>query len=157
MSKSNSGLYQGTTGSLAFFKGSSEYAYQDESTAAVWKHIESAQENYPGTILPKSFTVDVPITANTPDGKMWTHGNSTEHIYEAISSCKDNPRLKNSNPMLYTQFILYDYYKSLSKAVINEVKWGKMITYGNWGFVFSKPRNGQKYPVVKHAKFNGLH
>ena len=103
MSKSNSGLYQGTTGSLAFFKGSSEYAYQ------------------------------------------------------AISSCKDNPRLKNSNPMLYTQFILYDYYKSLSKAVINEVKWGKMVTYGNWGFVFSKPRNGQKYPVVKHAKFNGLH
>ncbi len=100
--------------------------------------------------------MDVPITKDTPSGKLWTHGNSTEHMYEAISSAKNNPMLKNSNPNLYTQFILYDYYKSVGKAVKNGVNYDKTITSGNWEFIFAKPRKGYYYPVVKHAKFIGL-
>ena len=77
-------------------------------------------------------------------------------MYEAISSAKDNPILKNSNPNLYTQFILYDYYKSVGDAVRNGVNYGKIVNNGNWAFIFAKPRNGNKYPVVKHAEFTGL-
>ena len=37
-------------------------------------------ENYGGTVIPKSFTI------NTPQGDMWTHGNATEHMYETLIS-----------------------------------------------------------------------
>lgn len=72
-------------------------------------------------------------------------GNATEHVYEAVSSKNDNPRLKNSNPDLYTQFILYDFYKSVSKVVRNGINYEKRITSGRWDFVFSRPRSGQQY------------
>lgn len=155
MSKGNSGLFVGTSGHNNISK-SQEKTELLETTASVWNHIKPTQENYNGTLLPKSFEVDVPVTKDTPSGKLWTHGNSTEHMYEAISSVNNDPMLRNSNPNLYTQFILYDYYKSVGKAVEKGVNYGKMIISGDWEFVFSKPRGENKYPVVKHAKFTGL-
>ncbi|MDO5296750.1 MAG: filamentous hemagglutinin [bacterium] len=122
----------------------------DANTSIVWKHIEATQEEYKGTCLPRSFNID------TPQGKMWTHGNATEHMAEAITSLKDNPRLKYSNPKLYTQFILYDYWQSIQQAVINGIKYDTGITIGNWQFAFSRPFPGKKNPVVIHAKFTGL-
>ena len=154
MSKGISDLFKGTSGYKVVV--SAQLAPHSETTAAVWKHIKSTQDNYAGTILPKSFEVDVPITDQTPSGKMWTHGNATEHIYEAISSAHFLPNIKNSNPNLYTQFILYDYYKTIGHTVKNGIEYGKLITLGSWEFVFSKPRKAQDYPVVKHAKFIGI-
>lgn len=87
---------------------------------------------------------------------MWTHGNATEHMYEAMSSSRFYPLIKNSNPQLYAQFILYDYYRNLGKAVKYEIIYEKKIEIGNWEFIFSKPRAKGKLPVVKHAKFTGL-
>lgn len=87
---------------------------------------------------------------------MWTHGNATEHMYEAMVSIKENPRLKTSNPKLYSQFVLYDYYKSLGKAVSNGINYQHIIKVGNWEFAFAPARKGQTYPVVKHALFAGL-
>jgi len=156
MSKAGSGLFSGTNGaSIQALSGAFAYP-SDESTAVVWNHIEATAENYPNTPIPRSFAVDVPKTAATPDGRMWTHGNATEHMYEAMISLKENPMLKNSNPTLYSQFVLYDYYKSLGQAVSNGVKFSGTVTVGNWEFAFSQARSGQKYPVVKHALFNGL-
>ena len=155
MSKGNSNLFKGTSGHKVI-SHPPEYTPPPETTAVVWKHIKSTQENYNGTILPKSFEIDVPVTKDTPDGKLWTHGNSTEHMYEAITSVKDYPNLKNSNPHLYTQFILYEYYKSVGKAVNNGINYDKIITIGSWEFIIAKPRAGYKYPVVKHANFIGL-
>ena len=129
---------------------------ENETTATVWRHIKATAENYLGTSLPKSFSMDVPITKDNPSGKMWSHGNATEHMYEAISSSNEYPNIKSSNPDLYTQFILYDYYISVSNAVKNGVNYEKKVTSGNWEFVFSSPREKQKYPVIKHAKFKGL-
>lgn len=122
----------------------------DKSTAVVWDHIECTQSNYGGTTIPKSFNID------TPSGKMWAHGNATEHIYETMISIKATPALKNSNPRLYEQFILYDYYKSLGNAVKNGIVYNKKIIEGNWEFIFAKPRENSKYPVIKHSKFSGL-
>lgn len=149
--KANSGLFAGTNGAtIGKLLQSFRELLKEETTAIVWKKIEATAENYPGTDIPRSFVID------TPRGKMWTHGNATEHMYEAMSSPKLYPQIKNSNPKLYSQFILYDYYKSLGKAVSNGIKYEQKITNGNWEFIFSKPRSGAKYPVVKHAKFKGL-
>lgn len=121
------------------------------NTSVVWSHITATQNDYPGTELPKSFNID------TPQGKIWTHGNATEHMYEAISSLKKSaPTMVNSNPKLYTQFILYDYWKSLGKAVKSGIEYNKKITVGRWEFILSKPRKAGDNPVVKHAQFKGL-
>ena len=156
MSKGGSGLYSGTAGDelqnlVKLFPHSA-----GETTAVVWDHIKATQDTYSGTVIPKSFEVDVPKTVRTPSGKMWTHGNATEHMYEALASIKETPRLKVSNPNLYSQFILYDYYKSLGEAVSKGISYNKTVEVGNWKFAFAPARNGQKYPVVKHALFKGL-
>jgi len=138
MSKASSGHFKGTTG------------LRNWNTSIVWEHLEPTQGNYGGTDLPRSFNVD------TPQGKMWTHGNATKHMHEAILSLKDDPKLKDSNPKLYTQFILYDYWKTLGRTVKSDIKYEKKITSGSWEFIFSKPRTQDGNPVVKHAKFTGL-
>ena len=120
------------------------------NTSIVWDHIQPTQEAYSGTCLPRSFNID------TSQGKLWTHGNATKHMHEAIKSVKDSPRLKYTDPKLYTQFILYDYWQSLNRAVISGVKYGKEIIVGNWEFSFAKPKAYGQNPVVKHAEFTGL-
>ncbi len=156
MSKGKSGLFRGTAGSELEYLDKLFPHPADENTAVVWDHINATQDTYKGTVIPKSFEIDVPRTAMTPEGKMWTHGNATEHMYEAMVSVKDDPRFKGSNPDLYSQFILYDYYKSLGKAVSKGADYKKTMTVGQWEFAFAPARNGQKYPVVKHALFTGL-
>ena len=138
MSKSISGHFQGTTGS------------KNWNTSIVWEHIETTQGNYGGTDLPRSFNVD------TPQGKMWTHNNATKHMHEAILSLKENPKLKDTNPKLYTQFILYEYWRALGSSVKNGITYDKKIHSGNWEFIFSKPRKPGDNPVIKHTKFTGL-
>lgn len=156
MSKSSSGLFRGTVGSGAPHLEERLPYPIDKPTAEVWDHIEATQDTYRGTVIPKSFVVDVPRSIVTPEGKMWTHGNATEHMYEAMVSIKENPRLKGSNPNLYSQFVLYDYYKSLNRAIRKGISFKKTMKVGNWEFAFAPARNDQKFPVVKHALFVGL-
>ena len=140
MSKPDSGLFDNT------------FAKKVESTAAVWEHIHATQDNYPGTKLPRSFVID------TLAGELWVHGNATKHMYDEIfgTSTKSNaPMIKNSNPDLYTQFILYDFYESLNRGTKSEIRYGRAITVGNWEFVLAKPRESGKFPVIKHAQFLG--
>jgi len=160
MSKGSSGLFSGTNGSLSDFFQSLGNAFSkldSENTAEVWNHLNATQENYGGTVIPKSFEIDVPMTKVTPDGKLWTHGNATEHMYESVASIKNHASpVINSNPKLFSQFILYDYYKSLGKAVRKGIQYGSKVTVDSWEFIIVPSRNGGKYPVVKHALFTGL-
>ena len=116
----------------------------------MWNHIHVTQENYGGTDLPRSFNID------TPQGPMWTHNNATKHMHEAILSLKDSPKMKYTNPKLYTQFILYEYWRALEKAVQYDIPYKKKINCGNWEFIFGKARRQGANPVVIHAKFTGL-
>ena len=77
-------------------------------------------------------------------------------VPEALSSNKAFPKLKNSNPKLYAQFILYDYYKNLNNVVKYGIQYQKILMSGSWEFILSKPRKQEYYPVVKHARFTGL-
>ena len=160
MSKVISGLFSGTKGANAHSAQILESLLSgpsDEPTSVVWNHIDATQENYGGTDVPRSFVVDVPKTSFTPDGKLWTHGNATKHISEAVTSVKEyTPELINSNPRLYSQFILYDYYKTIGKAVKQKFELNKPFTVGNWEFIFVNDSKGGKYPVVKHSVFKGF-
>jgi len=149
MSKPRSGLYSGTIGVAVDNKATVEVGVHENSTAAVWQHIEATQACYPGTELPRSFVMDV------PGGKIWTHGNATKHMWEAIVSIKNLPAIKGSNPSLYTQFILYDYRETLVEASKMKIKQNELVRIGNWELMFSKSAR-DKYPVVKHAVFLGL-
>jgi hypothetical protein len=121
----------------------------NESTASVWKYIRATQPEYPGTVIPRSFTV------STSNGTFWTHGNATKHMYEALISIRDNPMLKNTNPNLFAQFILYDYRKALIAATGGAIRLGTRIRVGHWEFILGK-RKSDECPVVKHALFSGL-
>lgn len=149
MSKYLSGHFVGSAGYSQAILSAVLGVPPDESTASVWNHIEATQPNYPGTVIPRSFTV------STPNGTFWTHGNATKHMNEALISIRDNPMLKNTNPNLFAQFILYDYRKALISATSGTVRLGTRIRVGHWEFILGK-RKGDKYPVVKHALFNGL-
>lgn len=120
----------------------------DEPTATVWLHISGTQPDYPGTKIPRSFVVE------TENGNFWTHGNATEHMNEAVTAL--DSILGNSNPSLYSQFILYDYRKSLIAATSNGIQYNRLVRSGHWTFKFSKARDSDKYPVVVHALFTGL-
>ena len=122
----------------------------DEPTATVWWHISPTQPDYPGTKIPRSFEV------STPSESFWTHGNATEHMYDAVSSLKNDPMLKSTNPNLFSQFILYDYRKALIRATKGGVRYGRLIKSGHWTFKFSKNRETDASPVVIHALFTGL-
>ena len=138
MSKAKSHHYPRTYGSIIW------------NTSIVWKYIDITQNNYGGTELPESFNIV------TSKGKLWTHNNATKHMHEAILSLKDNPMLKNTNPKLFTQFILFDYWQSLCALSGSELVYEKKVHSGSWEFVFSKPRKKGQNPVIKHAKFTGL-
>lgn len=149
MSKSLSGHFRGTGGAAGSGLGRYLGIDPDEPTATVWRHIEPTQPNYPGTEIPRSFIV------STPNGKFFTHGNATKHMNEVVTSVKDTPLLKGTNPKLYSQFILYDYRKALTAATKNGVPFRTRVKRGDWEFRFSK-RKGDKHTVVIHAVFKGF-
>ena len=121
-------------------------------TGTVWDKMKATQENYPNTVIPKSFEIEV------NGEKMWVHGNATEHMYEDVyKRISIGNRTAYINPHLYTQELMGDFYGSLEMATYSGIKYGEKITKGNWEFIFSEPRKEGQLPVIKHSKFNGWH
>ena len=122
----------------------------DGNTATVWDNINATQNNYSNTNIPRSFEVDV-------NGQtMWVHGNATEHIYEDVyAHIIEGEGTAYTNPNLYTQELMNDFYNSLEQATASGIEYGKLITAGNWKFIFSPPRQEGLLPVIIHAQFNG--
>lgn len=121
-------------------------------TGTVWDNINATQEVYPNTNIPRSFEVDV------NGQKMWVHGNATEHMYEDVyKGISTGNGTAFTNPNLYTQELMTDFYGSLEQATKSGITYGEKINSGNWEFIFSKARQEGQFPVIKHAMFNGWH
>ena len=119
-------------------------------TGTVWDNIKATQDNYPNTNIPRSFEVEV------NGQKMWVHGNATEHIYENVcAKIMLGESTAYTNPNLYTQELMSDFYGSLEQATASGIKYGELISAGNWEFIFVAPRQEGLLPVIKHAQFNG--
>lgn len=139
--------FGGTAGSTTGYL--KDYFGLDEPTATVWAHIEPTQENYAGTEIPRSFLI------KTPTETFWTHGNATKHMNEVVTTIKHDQQLAQANPKLLSQFVLYDYRKSLISATRNGVVFNKNIRTNHWDFRFSR-RKGDENTVVIHALFSGF-
>ena len=121
-------------------------------TGTVWDNITPTQEKYPYTNIPKSFEIEV------NGEKMWVHGNATEHMYEEVyKGITTGNGTAYTNPNLYTQEIMSDFYGSLQEATKSGIVYGEKITEGNWKFIFAQSRQAGQLPVIKHAQFNGWH
>ena len=85
-------------------------------------------------------------------------GNATEHIYEDLYKgvIKENGTAY-TNPNLYTQEIINDFYGALKEVTKSEIAYGEKVIQGNWEFIFARPRKEGQLPVIKHALFNGWH
>lgn len=119
-------------------------------TGTVWDNIKATQDNYPNTNVPKSFEVEV------NGQKMWVHGNATEHMYEDVyAKITAGEGTAYTNPNLYTQELMSDFYGSLEQATVSGIQYGELISAGNWEFIFAAPRQEGLLPVIKHAQFNG--
>lgn len=128
MSKSYSGLFGGTIG------GSSR----------VWEDISPTQPNYPGTEIPRSFTI------KTDNGVLWVHGNATEHMAEYLIK-QLNTGHSSENNKLSAQIMLYDMQKSLSAVTKNGIAYGRILKHSNWEFIINRARNDEPYDAVIHA------
>ena len=147
MSKALSGLFlntQGYTLEMLARWAEGEHAPRIERplelTAIVWKHIEPTDECCLGTEVPRSFVF------KTATGSFWVNPNGSKHVKEAVVSAKEFPRLKEFDPKLYAQFILYDYMKAL-EFVAPKVSQGHRLLAksGNWEFAFGS-RGGTSTP-----------
>ncbi len=128
MSKGYSNLFSGTSG----------------STAGVWQDISPTQENYPGTSLPRSFTI------NTGERTFWVHGNATEHMAEYLAKQASTGHSTEST-RLATQLMLYDMQQSLAAVTQSSFTYGRVIKHGNWEFIIQHPRGSSPYDAVIHA------
>ena len=122
----------------------------ENRTGTVWDNIKATQDVYPSTNIPRSFEV------HTNGQKIWVHGNATEHIYEDVyKGITSGNGTAFTNPNLYTQELMTDFYGALEQATKSEITYGEKINSGNWEFIFAKSRQEGNLPVIKHSKFNG--
>lgn len=123
-------------------------SYKDDKT--VWDNITATQENWPNTQIPKSFEIEI------NEQKMWVHGNATEHMYDDVyAKIMAGEGTAYTNPNLYTQELMTDFYGLLEKATASGIEYNELISTGNWEFIFSPARQEGLLPVIKHAQFNG--
>ena len=89
---------------------------------------------------------------------MWVHGNATEHIYEYVyKGITTGNGTAYTNPNLYTQEIMSDFYGALQEATKSGIVYEEKITQGNQEVIFARLRQAGQLPVIKHAQFNGWH
>ena len=119
-----------------------------EGTKNVWDRISGTDSCYPNTILPKSFNVETDV------GIYHVNPNGTKHIHELLTSNNDLPKIKKTNPKLLTQFLLYNFQYALNLALKTGVKKNEFVTIEGWELKFGQ-RQGDKYPVVFHARYRG--
>jgi hypothetical protein len=133
-------------------KGSDDVIKGGSETGTVWDNITATQNNYPNTKIPRSFEIKV------NGQKMWVHGNATEHMYEDVyKGISTGNGTAYTNPDLYSQELMNDFYGSLEQATSSGITYGEKITSGNWEFIFATPRQEGQLPVIKHAMFKGWH
>ena len=145
-------MYYDPSGYVCDSKKTSLNTEGGSKTGTVWDNIKATQDVYPNTNIPKSFEVDV------NGQKMWVHGNATEHIYEDVyKGMASGNGTAFTNPNLYTQELMNDFYGALEQATKSGITYGEQINSGNWEFIFAKPRQEVQLPVIKHSMFNGWH
>ena len=81
---------------------------------------------------------------------LWVHGNATKHMAEYLIKQASTGHT-NESTRLSAQIMLYDMQRSLGEVTKVGFTYGRILHHGNWDFIISKARKGEKYDVVIHA------
>lgn len=114
-------------------------------TGTVWDFIKPTQDNYLGSVIPKSFEMSLPNGE-----KIWVHGNATKHMaeyaqYKAMNNTPEAVRLSSQQELSSLQ-------NALNTATQNGVKYDKLIIVGGWELKLSPSRQPGGLPALIHAK-----
>jgi RHS repeat-associated protein len=113
-------------------------------TGTVWDDIIATQPNYPGSLLPKSFEL------NTANGKVWVHGNASEHIAEFIKMKAEF--YTPETVRLATQQQLRSLQSAISEAIKGGIKYEQELKIGDWILKFGAAKEVGQLPVLYHAQ-----
>jgi hypothetical protein len=106
--------------------------------------ITPTQPNWPGTIIPRSFTL------NTPNGVIWVSGNVTEHIAELA-----NGMMKRQVAMQWvdmaSELELSSLQQAITEATANGVPYGTTATAHGWELGFAPATGPGQFPRLIHA------
>lgn len=70
-------------------------------------------------------------------------------MVENITRNGMNPKTQN----IRSQTILTSFNSAVNKAVTNGVEYDKIMFIDGWELIFTKGRNGDRLPVIKHALY----
>jgi RHS repeat-associated protein len=110
----------------------------------VWDSVKATQPLYEGTAIPRSFELA------TGNGKVWVHGNATEHMAEYATSMLNrgvSPSLVNMG----TQAQMTTLQSAVNAATANGVQYGKLLNVGGWELKFGAPQQAGQLPALIHA------
>lgn len=94
-----------------------------KGTGTVWDSVKATQPLYEGTAIPRSFELA------TGNGKVWVHGNATEHMAEYATSML-NSGMSPSMVNMGTQAQLTSLQAAVNAAMSNGVPYGKLLNLG---------------------------
>jgi RHS repeat-associated protein len=113
-------------------------------TGTIWDSIKPTQPLYEGTTIPRSFEM------TTANGKIWVHGNATEHIAEYATAML-NRGVSPSVVNMSTQAQMRSLQAAVNAATANGVQYGKLLNIGGWELKFGAPQQAGQLPVLIHA------
>ncbi|SKB09670.1 hypothetical protein SAMN02745166_05171, partial [Prosthecobacter debontii] len=115
-----------------------------KETGTVWDSIKATQPLYEGTVVPRSFEL---VTGN---GKVWVHGNATEHMAEYATAML-NRGVSSSMVNMGTQAQMTSLQSAVNAATTNGVPYGKLLNVGSWELKFGAPQQAGQLPALIHA------
>lgn len=116
------------------------------ATGNVWDSITATQATYPGTVIPRSFTLA------TEGGSFWVHGNATEHLAErALANLARGVPPEAVN--ISTQAQLSSLQAAASAAARQGIQYGQMMNVAGWELIFAPPRQAGQLPAIIHALY----
>ena len=113
-------------------------------TGTVWDSVKATQPLYEETAIPRSFELA------TGSGKVWVHGNATEHMAEYATSML-NRGVSSSLVKMGTQAQMTSLQSAVNAATANGVQYGKLINVAGWELKFGSPQQAGHLPALIHA------
>ncbi|MDR2440196.1 MAG: HINT domain-containing protein [Planctomycetaceae bacterium] len=112
----------------------------------IWNSIEATSGLREGTIIPSSFTMDLPNGQ-----KVWVHGNATEHMAEYARGAT-NRGISPDGVNLISQVQLESFQAAVNAATQNGIPYNTSVLVGGWELKFGeKPSDPTLSIPIVHA------
>nr|MDT0663517.1 RHS repeat-associated core domain-containing protein [Micromonospora sp. DSM 115978] len=117
------------------------------STGTVWDDMRSTQPNYPGSVLPRSFTMAA------GGQQIWVHPNATKHMAEYLQGLATSGATR-ARVDLATQVQLGSLRSAVGDVASGGVPINQLVHAGGWELRFGQ-RSTDPLPALMHALYIG--